>query len=106
MRYLSAALWLCLVLSCPSALAKDLLVFGAEWCPSCLQLKAAIEKDPALVDGFEVSIIDIDQEPELAKTYGVKTVPVLIVLHPDGTMRRKVGFRNAAELKAWLQKQN
>lgn len=105
MRYLSAALWLCVFLSCAGALAKDLLVFGAEWCPSCAQLKAAIEKDPSLVDGFEVSIIDIEQEPQLAKTYDVKTVPLLIVLHRDGTLRRKVGFSGAADLKAWLQKQ-
>lgn len=106
MRCLFAALLLCVAFSCANVSAKDLLVFGADWCPNCEQLKTAIEKDPTIVAGFDVSIIDIDQNPDLAKTYGVKAIPVLIVLEPDGKLRRKIGFRNAADLRAWLQTKN
>lgn len=86
--------------------AKDLLVFGADWCPSCVRLKTAIEKDPDLVAGFVVLMIDTDKEPEIAKAYGVKNIPVLIVLEPGGVLRRKVGFSTAAELKKWLRGTN
>lgn len=106
MRYLFVSLLLCCGFSAPAVCAKDLLVFGADWCPGCVQLKAAIEQDPELVDGFEVSLIDIDQEPDIAKVYGVKNIPVLIVLEPGGKLRRKVGFRNVAELRAWLKMTN
>lgn len=106
MRYVFVTLLLCCVFSGSVVCAKDLFIFGAEWCPSCVQLKAAIEQEPALVNGFEVSLIDIDQEPEIAKVYEVKTIPVLIVLEPGGKLRRKVGFRSVAELRAWLKTKN
>ena len=88
------------------ASAKDLFIFSAEWCPNCVQLKNAIEKDPALVVGFDVLLIDIDAEPELAKVYDVKAIPVLIVLEPNGKLRRKIGFTNSADLKKWLKTTN
>jgi thioredoxin-like negative regulator of GroEL len=88
------------------AAADDLLIFSADWCPSCQQLKAAIEQDPALVNGYTVVILDLDKNPDLAKGYKVRTIPALLHLQPDGKIRRKVGFKNAAELKRWLEGHN
>jgi thiol-disulfide isomerase/thioredoxin len=87
-------------------LADDLLIFGADWCPRCQELKAAIAADPALVDGYAVSFLDLDDNPELAKGYKIDVVPALLHLQPDGKIRRKVGFKNPAELKRWLKGQN
>lgn len=103
MRYLSSFVIYCCLLLGGVVEAKDLLVFGADWCPNCVKLKTAIEKDPDLVAGFDVLLIDTDREPEIAKAYGVKNIPVLIVLAPGGALRRKVGFKNAADLKKWLR---
>ena len=61
----AAVLWLLAA----TAAADELLIFSADWCPSCQQLKAAIEQDPALVSGYEVVILDLDKNPDLAKGY-------------------------------------
>ena len=83
--------------------ATDLLIFSAEWCSSCLQLKAAIEQDPALVDNYNVVILDFDKNPDLVKSYKIRSIPAILHLRSDGTIRRKIGFKNAAELKRWLE---
>jgi len=86
------------------AQADDLLVFGADWCPSCVALKAVLAKQPELADGYDLVIIDVDLEPAFAAKYAVKAVPVLVILHADGTIRRTVGFTGVENLKQWLQK--
>jgi thioredoxin-like negative regulator of GroEL len=64
------------------------------------------ERSTGIWRGFELSLIDIEQEPQIAKAYGVQAIPVLIVLEPGGKLRKKIGFRNTADLKAWLQTTN
>ena len=108
MRHLFFVWLLSAVVSCPAVYAEDLtlLIFGAEWCGACNKLEAVIAQEPAIVLGFSVAEFDIDAEPDLAKNYGIRTVPTLIVLEPDGTMRRKVGFTGKADLAQWLRQKN
>ena len=53
------------------------LAFTASWCTPCQRAK------PALIQiqttGVDVEIIDIDARPELAKQYGVTSVPTFFV---------------------------
>lgn len=81
----------------------DLLVFGADWCPSCVQLKAALKNDPTLIKGYRVKIFDLTDAADLAKQYKITAVPALLVFTLDGEIRRKVGFTDAADLRRWLQ---
>lgn len=106
MRYLFSFVVCCSLLFASVSCAKELLVFGADWCPNCVQLKKAIEKDPDIVVDFEVLIVDVDQEPTIARAYDVHKIPALIVREPGGFLRRKVGFRDAADLKKWLKNAN
>jgi putative thioredoxin len=54
---------------------KPVLVdFFAQWCGPCQLLKPLLEKLAQEYD-FVLAKIDIDQNPELAKTYGVEGVP-------------------------------
>jgi thioredoxin-like negative regulator of GroEL len=96
--FVAAVLWLCAA----TVVADELLIFSADWCPSCQQLKAAIKQDPTLVAGYEVVIIDFDKNPDLVKGYKIRSIPAILHLQPDGKIRRKVGFKNAAEFKRWL----
>lgn len=92
-------LWLCAASAC----SDELLIFSADWCPSCQQLKAAIEQDPTLVADYAVVILDFDNNADLAKGYKIRSIPAILHLQSDGKIRRKVGFKNSAEFKRWLE---
>lgn len=50
-----------------------LIVFTASWCKPCTELKQWLEdKD------IQVTIVDIDDQPELAKEEGIKVLPTLV----------------------------
>lgn len=49
-------------------------LFTAAWCGPCHMLKSMLDKKSLKVD-----IIDIDDEPELIKEFGVKSVPTLLI---------------------------
>lgn len=108
MRHLLFVLFLSFVVPSSTAFAEDLtlLIFSAEWCGACKKLETAIAREPEIVLGFSVVKFDIEQEPDLAKNYSVRTLPTLIILEPNGTMRRKVGFAGFVDLKQWLNQKN
>ena len=53
------------------------LAFTASWCVPCQRAKPALVQIRAA--GVDVEIIDIDDRPDLAKKYGVTSVPTFIV---------------------------
>jgi thioredoxin-like negative regulator of GroEL len=103
MRFFFAVMLLGLFWLPAKAEDLDLLVFGADWCPSCVQLKVALENDPTLIKGYRVKIFDLAADADLAKQYKITAVPALLVFTLDGEIRRKVGFTGAADLRRWLQ---
>ena len=53
------------------------LAFTASWCVPCQRAKPALIQIQAA--GVDVQIIDIDKQPELARQYGVTSVPTFFV---------------------------
>ena len=53
------------------------LAFTASWCVPCQRAKPALARIQAA--GADVEVIDIDTRPELARKYGVRSVPTFIV---------------------------
>jgi thioredoxin 1 len=54
---------------------------GAKWCPSCRSLKPIIEKLAAEYGGkATIGAVDVDQNPELAEYFGVKSIPDSFVI--------------------------
>lgn len=85
-----------------SVMAAELMIFTAKWCGACQQLKAALEKDPDIVAGFSVVVIDIDANKDLARKHRISSIPTLIITEDDGSTRRKVGYSNVGDLRKWL----
>lgn len=84
-------------------MADDLLIFSANWCGHCQVLKADLKKDPSIVDGYTWGYVDADKEKEMAREYGVKSLPTIIVIGDDNKeVKRQVGYRGAEQLKKWL----
>lgn len=78
------------------------LKFYASWCAPCKGLAM-------IVDGVRDSIdtviedIDIEQYPEIAVKYAVRSVPTMIVITDTGeVVRRKTGMMNEEELLEFI----
>lgn len=93
-----AALLFALVVTSNAEDTRDpiLLDFHAEWCGPCQQMRPAVEE---FARRYPVKSIDIDEHGDLAKRYGVQSVPTFIVVDRSGRqLARTQGYQPAAEL--------
>jgi thiol-disulfide isomerase/thioredoxin len=83
-----------------------ILVFGSLSCPTCVhaQAPAARKAADSLGDTAQLVEVDVDESPELAKRYGVVSLPTVFVLDAQGEPRRVYhGFVSAAELRSQVE---
>lgn len=67
--------------------------FWATWCGPCRMLGPVIEQLAEEYEGQDVIIgkVDVDENPELARRYGVMSVPTVIFFDSGKEVDRKVG---------------
>lgn len=70
-----------------------LVDFWAEWCGPCRMLGPVIESLAEEYEGQDVIIgkVNVDDEPELARRYGVMSIPTVILFKNGEEIDRKVG---------------
>lgn len=80
--------------------------FSAEWCPPCRQLKPVFEElEKEYAGKINFITVNVDSMPSVAQNYKVESIPNLVFAKADGTeVYRSVGFREGAELKAYIEK--
>ena len=80
-----------------SSAGAVLLNFHAQWCGPCHKVRPAVEE--LIRDGYPIKRIDIDEEPDLKRRYGVDAVPTFVVVDRDGReLGRLSGPRSAGDL--------
>ena len=83
---------------------KPVLVdFWATWCGPCRMLAptvAAIAEEKAAV--LKVGKVDVDQEPELARRFGIMSIPTLILFKDGQAVKQTMGYQPKEALEAWL----
>lgn len=79
---------------------KDLIVvdFFATWCGPCKMLGPVLES----LDGVEVLKIDVDECPSLARSYGIMSVPTLIIFKNGELKDKRSGFMPKEMLEEWI----
>ncbi len=84
-----------------------LLIFGAEWCGPCQQLKnetLAAAEFRLQAEPLHVVEVDVDASKKLAQDFAVESIPTLVLLTADGKITdRHTGFVNSAEMTAFLE---
>lgn len=70
-----------------------LLDFHALWCGPCRMLSKVIDEIASEREDVLIGKVNIDEERELAESFGVMSVPTLIVLKDSEEINRSVGFK-------------
>lgn len=69
-----------------------MLDFWADWCGPCKMLSPVVESIGSQYEGkVLVGKVNVDEEPELARRFGVMNIPTVVFLKNGQEIDRKVG---------------
>ena len=75
-----------------------LLDFWASWCGPCRMVLPIIEQIAGERDDIKVAKINVDEEPELARQYGIMTIPTLMVIKDGQVVKQSAGAKSKAQI--------
>lgn len=86
--------------------AKGLVLvdFWAEWCGPCRQLIPVLEEVSKEMSGkVEICKINVDESPNTAAQYGIRSIPTMFLFKDGKQVDTKVGLNSKASLISWIE---
>ena len=81
-----------------------LVDFYADWCGPCKMLAPVIAKLAEEYDGkVKVCKLNVDEAYPIAATFGVQSIPTVILFANGEAVKKSIGFLSYEELSAWLE---
>lgn len=71
---------------------RVLVDFNADWCGPCKMLRPILDEFAKDNDKVEVASVNIDNNENLAKEYGVMSIPCLVLFEDGKEINRNVGL--------------
>ena len=80
-----------------------LVDFWAEWCGPCKMIAPALDEISAELNGkVKIAKVNIDENPELATRFGVRSIPTLMLFKGGEVADMKVGAAPKTALSHWI----
>jgi len=79
---------------------KVLIDFYATWCGPCKMLSPVLERVESTV---KVIKVDTDEFEDLAREYGVMSIPTLVLLEDGKEVKRNIGFIDKESIEEFLK---
>ena len=77
--------------------------FWAEWCGPCKAIGPSLEEISDEMDGkVKITKLNLDENPDLAATYGVRSIPTLILFKDGQPASMAVGAKPKNQLVDWI----
>ena len=80
-----------------------LVDFWAAWCPPCRRLAPTVEAlAEAYVGRLTVVKVDVDESPATAGSYGIQSIPTLILFRDGRMVDRRLGALPMDDLRQFV----
>ncbi|MBB4104082.1 thioredoxin [Allorhizobium borbori] len=77
--------------------------FWAEWCGPCKMIGPSLEEiSKELAGKVKIAKLNIDENPELAAQFGVRSIPTLAIFKAGEVVDISVGAKPKTALSAWI----
>ncbi len=82
-----------------------LVDFWAEWCPPCRMIAPSIDALATAYTGrARVGKLNVDENPVVAQTFGVRSIPTLLVFKGGQLVDQQIGAVPQPRIAAMLEK--
>ena len=78
---------------------RVLVDFYADWCGPCGRLMPILEE----IDNIDIIKVNTDMFPNIARSYGIMSIPTLILFEDGKEMRKEIGFKTKDEIEEMLK---
>lgn len=82
-----------------------LVEFWAPWCPHCMSYAPAVRKVAEMLAGTAAVVqVNTQDNPGLARRFGVSSIPVLILLRQGKVIDQLPGTQSSEAVVAWFRR--
>lgn len=83
-----------------------LVDFFANWCGPCKMLSPILENMASNRDELKIIKVDVDKCENLARNYGIMSIPTLLLFKNGKLKSSRTGFMSNVEIRNWIEAEN
>lgn len=78
---------------------RVLVDFYADWCGPCKRLAPLLEE----LNDIDIIKVNVDMFDSLSRSYGIMSIPTLILFDSGKEIKKIIGFQTEAEIKEFIK---